>query len=136
MPYNAFSIHDDALRAAQTALDGLALRQEIIGRNLANVDTPGYQAQSVDFESALRRAQGSGGELALRGSQPAHLASPESMTGSRVTPRLGGSERADGNNVDIDTELIEMTETGVRFQALSQLVSSKLALLKTIASGR
>jgi flagellar basal-body rod protein FlgB len=50
--------------------------------------------------------------------------------------RTGGSMRADGNNVDIDVELMEMTETGIAYQALTQAASKKLALLKSIAMAR
>ena len=37
------------------ALDGLTAQQSVISSNLANIDTPGYTAQAVDFESALKR---------------------------------------------------------------------------------
>ena len=39
-----------------TALDGLANRQNVIADNIANVDTPGFRATSVDFESSLAAA--------------------------------------------------------------------------------
>ena len=37
------------------ALDGLTAQQSVISSNLANIDTPGYTPQMVDFETALRR---------------------------------------------------------------------------------
>ena len=46
---------DDALQAASLALKGLSARQEVIGNNIANVDTPGYNAQQIDFETTLAR---------------------------------------------------------------------------------
>jgi flagellar basal-body rod protein FlgB len=128
---------DSAIRSAQTALDGLALRQEAIGRNLANVDTPGYQAQSVTFEDALQRAERDAQPVQLAATDAAHLTGDSGRTALvRLAPRLGGSTRADGNNVDVDQELTQMAETGIRFQALSQLISRKLLLLKSIATGR
>lgn len=42
--------------ALNSALDGLALRQRAIAENVANVQTPGYQAQRVAFEDALASA--------------------------------------------------------------------------------
>ena len=44
--------------------------------------------------------------------------------------------RADGNNVDIDVELTQMAETGIRYQALSQLITRKYQGLRTILQGR
>ncbi len=41
---------DNAIRAAKLALDGLSMKQGVISNNIANVDTPGYRAQEVDFD--------------------------------------------------------------------------------------
>jgi flagellar basal-body rod protein FlgB len=128
---------DNSIRAAQKALNGLALREEAISRNVANVDTPGYQAIQVDFESALQNQMKGGGSLGLAVTSALHMPSSDSLAGAvSTTLRPGGSARADGNNVDIDVEMAQMTETGIRYEALLQLVSNKLTLLKSIASGR
>jgi flagellar basal-body rod protein FlgB len=135
MPEAMFS--DVGFRSAQAALDGLALRQEVIGRNLANVDTPGYQAQAVSFEETLQRLDQPAKTIPLAATQAGHQLGRSERTGLvRLAERPGGSQRADGNDVDVDQELTEMAETGIRFQALSQLVSRKLLLLKSIATGR
>jgi flagellar basal-body rod protein FlgB len=127
---------DDAMRASKMALDGLALRQELIGRNLANVDTPGYRAQSIKFENALLRALRKTETVSLKATHQGHLGAAVSNPGVQIIPRPGGAARADGNNVDIDVELSQMAETGLRYQALTQSVSKKLLMLKNIASGR
>jgi flagellar basal-body rod protein FlgB len=129
-------LSDRALEIARRALDGLALQQEIIGHNLANVDTPGYRAQSLDFQSALRRALSRSQGLELQATHPAHLAAASRADEPRVSLRAGGSLRADGNNVDIEVELSQMAETGIAYQAITQLVSKKFLLLKNIVSGR
>ena len=128
---------DPATQTAQAALDGLTLRQELVGRNLSNVDTPGYQALAVNFESALERAQNRLQPVNLQTTHLAHLAAPARQSElTQVGQRVGGSQRADGNNVDVDLELSQMAETGIRYQALTQLISKKLLLLKSIATGR
>ena len=132
---------DAAFKTAQTALDGLAMRQQVISHNLSNIDTPGYQAQTVSFESALQQAQNTTTgqpQLALAVTDPAHLVGTTAapLEPVSVSLRQGGTQRADGNNVDVDVELTQMAETGVRYQALSQLASKKLSLLRTIAQGR
>jgi flagellar basal-body rod protein FlgB len=128
---------DDAMRAARLALDGLSLRQQVVGRNVANVDTPGYHAQSVDFESALKRVfNRSKNGLGLQATQEGHMGAPKEEIGFQVKGRPGGSFRADENNVDIDAELLEMSEAGIQYQAVAESLTKKLQLLKTIASSR
>lgn len=128
-------IADNALNASKIALDGLSLRQQAISRNLANVDTPGYQSQTVDFKQAISNAMSSGNGITLRTTNTAHLAAAKSNSSLLTVARPGGTERADQNNVDIDTELLDMSQTAISYNAISQEVSQKLLLLKAIASG-
>ena len=133
----AFSITNDrATQVARTALDGLALQQELIGHNLANVDTPGYRAQTASFQNALQNALGASDWLEMRTTHVSHQAAGGRADDFILSTRPGGSVRADGNDVDIDVELGQMAETGIRYQSISQAVSKKLILLKSLASGR
>lgn len=131
MPDSLFT--DNAIRAAKLALDGLSVKQQVISRNLANVDTPGYQAETVNFEDTLQRALKDGPTLAMDVTNSAHQVSPEQSKGFTSTLRPGGTERADMNNVDVDTEMIDMSETGIQYQAVSQAISQKLLLMKALA---
>ena len=125
---------DIAMRTAKAALDGLSLRQQAISRNMANIDTPGYHAQTVDFEETLHRLIQNDGALPLALTNEGHQASPSAPhTGFSLKARQGGSFRADQNNVDIDVEMTDMSEVGIQYQAVSQAVSQKLLLLKTLA---
>ena len=124
---------DNAARAAKLALDGLSLRQQAISRNLANIDTPGYQAQTVNFEETLKHALNDSPTLAMSLTNDSHQVSAEQSMNFSSSLRPGGSYRADQNNVDIDVEMIEMSEAGIQYQAVSQTISQKLLLLKNIA---
>ena len=132
---NSFVI-DPTMKAARTALDGLNQRQNAISSNLANVDTPGYQAQTVNFEDALKSALSAQNRLPMEVTDPAHLTGiPSDPPAFSLVNRPGGSERADGNDVDLDVEMTDMSETGITYQALTEAISQKFALLKSIASG-
>lgn len=106
----------------QAALRGLSLRQRVIADNIANADTPGYKARVVSFEQQLRSAmrQAGGGEELLRQASP------------RIYDTLNRTGHADGNSVDLDQELLAMTETSLRYNAISQAVVSRLALYRSI----
>ena len=124
---------DNATRAAKTALEGLSLRQQVISRNLANIDTPGYQAETINFEETLKHLLDQGGSLPLQVTDEGHQLTTEQQMRFALKARLGGSFRADQNNVDVDVEMTEMSETGIQYQAVSQAISQKLLLLKTLA---
>lgn len=129
------TLFDPSLRAAQFALDGLAFRRDLISHNIANVDTPGYHAMEVDFENVLQKALRSVDTISMASSNSRHLTYASEPTDLfRVENRPGGTNRADENNVDIDLELTQLTETGVRYQALTKIVSKKMSLLKSIAT--
>lgn len=76
-----------ALQFQQEALNLRAQRQEILSANIANADTPGYQARDIDFASQLQkvmeqgRASGSGMSLALTSDRhiPASNVQPADM---------------------------------------------------------
>lgn len=125
---------DKSLNTASKAMDGLSYRRNVISQNVANVDTPGYHALEMNFESELQRSLSSSPKLSMSLTDSKHQLSKDDASGAfQAKLRSGGSERADGNNVDIDTELVQMTETGIRYSALTTAVSKKLSLLKEIA---
>ena len=125
---------DSAMRTARTALDGLSLRQQAISRNLANVDTPGYQAQTINFEDTLKHLISQDGSLSMETTNASHILPASSETsGFSIAHRHGGSFRADQNNVDVDVEMTDMSETGIQYQAVGQTISQKLLLLKALA---
>ncbi len=124
---------DAAIQAARNALNGLTKKQEVISQNLANLDTPGYQAQTVDFQTTLTNALGGSGKLRLTTNNSAHIDTVAKQSDTiQISSKKGGTERADGNNIDIDVELVDMTETVVNYQAMVQLVAKKFTLLKQI----
>jgi flagellar basal-body rod protein FlgB len=127
---------DSALSTASSAMEGLNKRSEVISQNIANIDTPGYQAEQISFESTLQHALNTNGTLALTTTQPGHISGLLSETSNmaQISLKEGGSARADGNDVNIDQELQQMTETGITYQAITSAVTKKLSLLKTIAS--
>jgi flagellar basal-body rod protein FlgB len=94
-------ITDVSMSALHAALDGLAQRQRVTADNIANVNTPGFLAGRVDFESSLQGAL-AGGE------------SPS--TAQALVARSLEPTNTNGNNVQLDTETVIATETGLRYQ--------------------
>lgn len=102
-----------------SALDGLATRQRVIADNIANVDTPGFRATSVDFEASLAAAL-QRGEIPLSGVAP--------VTAPTDTP-VGPN----GNNVDLRKESLAAIQSQFQYQMMSRAVSDRHALVTTAA---
>jgi len=101
------------------AMDAAALRQKIIANNVANANTPGFKRSYVTFEEHIQDA------LAKRSISPQSFA-PKIMT-DRST-----SMRDDGNNVDLDQEMVLMSANGIKYQALSQQLNDRLSLMRYV----
>ena len=137
---------DTASRAVRTALGGLQLRQEAIGNNIANVDTPGYKAREVRFEEQLRAELAAPRapervRLGLVTTNEGHIPVPPLVrrfeTNPMMTVSLDGSLRLDGNTVDVDREMSKLAETQIVYNALGQVQSNRFAHLRTaINEGR
>ncbi len=101
------------------ALGGLSVRQNVIADNIANVDTPGFRARSVDFESSLRGAIDSG-----------NVTSDPVTTSVQATQTPVG---ANGNNVDLRKETMAAMQSVFQYQVLTRAVSDRLDNMRTAA---
>lgn len=116
----------------EKGLDTAALRQEVISHNLANVDTPNYNAKHVEFESMLRSAMEDEG---LKGfvTKPGHfkIGVEQPLDVQAVTINDAHYElRMDNNNVDPDQEMLELAENTILFNALTDQVNNEFARLR------
>jgi flagellar basal-body rod protein FlgB len=100
--------------ALSSALDGLALRQRAIANNIANVNTPGYQARRVEFEGALAAS-------VLDGDGRAAATTSASLEPTRL----------DGSNVNMDTETLSNIDTVLRYQFAAQAASGSFDGIRT-----
>jgi flagellar basal-body rod protein FlgB len=109
-------ITDATSSALHAALSGLAQRQRVTADNISNVNTPGFLAGRTDFESALSGALSSG--------------ETPSVSGGTVVRSLEPTN-TNGNNVNLDSETVIATETGLRYQLALNALDGKYSLLRT-----
>jgi flagellar basal-body rod protein FlgB len=100
-------------------------RQQTIAANMANVDTPGYRTQDIDFQGELKRAM-TDDTLGF------HTASTH---GPAVHSVSGLMERPDGNNVSLDRESLALSETQLQYQAGIQLIKLQFHELLSAING-
>lgn len=97
-------------------MDLLSARQRLVASNIANVDTPGYRAQDIDFQRELQSA----------------------VSGEpRIQDAPGLVAKNDGNNVSLDREARLLAENALRFQMASNLMRSQIRTMRSaIAEGK
>jgi flagellar basal-body rod protein FlgB len=105
---------DSVPQSLEKYMDVLAARQKMVASNIANIDTPGYKTQDVDFQTEFAKLLNGTSSGSIQAQEP---------TGLRV--------KNDGNNVDIDREARLLSENSIRFSAASNLLKGQLRMLKS-----
>ena len=114
----------DYINVLDKAADAAWIRNDAIANNIANVDTPGYKRQDVDFEGELQRALGNSKYTSM--DEKVSALKTRDLTPRTYTDSANFSYRLDGNNVDIEKEQLEMWDTYAQYTYLSQNISKKL----------
>lgn len=112
------------------AADASWKRNDILANNIANVDTPGYKRQDIDFESQLRRALGNSRYESVD-AKVSHVTSTE-LDARVYTDSANFSYRLDGNNVDIDTEGVELAANQIKYNGLISSINQEFSNLKLV----
>ncbi|MGD0440419.1 MAG: flagellar basal body protein [Acidimicrobiales bacterium] len=107
----------EAINVLNFALDAIQERQQVIANNIANENTPGFQAQVVSFEQSLANAVADGGGAS-----------------ATITPE-GLPSATNGNNVSLPAELALETQTNLENQSVANSLNSEFAILSTAVSG-
>lgn len=122
---------DPVIGALNTSLNLRLANQNVISSNIANADTPGYKAKTMEFESALRDALGVGDQLPPAQTNPNHVVHRST---DPVDPEIyddpNGVESLDGNTVDRAHEMAKLAENQILYDASIEMLKRKLGMLK------
>src|SRR5512146_2183905 len=125
---------DKSLDTLTGWLRGLSDRQQAIGTNIANIDTPGYQRQDVSFESQLQQAHSSNGLLATTDPKPIPVSSSKAAMGIQAAEALT-SPRLDQNTVSIDQEMLSLADTQMRYSTAATALTDKIQMIREAIKG-
>ncbi len=144
MPFNLnayLGIQPDALQV-------FSQRANVLAANLANADTPGYQARDIDFRAALAAAdpQGastggtSGNTVQMATTSPLDVtaaASPGGLsTAQFLRYRIPLAPSLDGNTVSSQLEEAKFAQNTVRYQAALAFIEQRFRDLNTAITGQ
>lgn len=126
---------DALFRFSQDALNLRAYRQQLLASNIANADTPGYQARDIDFSAALKRAEAARAEpLGARGAPPMQRDAATPL-GAELLYRNAVQPSIDNNTVDLDVERAQFADNAVRYEANLMFVSSQVKAMLAAIQG-
>lgn len=111
------------------AADASWTRNEIITNNLANVDTPGYKRKDVSFQNYLLQELTSGDSTSLR--TRINDVEVGNLNATVYTDFNELSYRLDGNNVDVDTENVELASNQLYYQTVLDTINHQFQMLKS-----
>ena len=124
-------LFDPTIGALNTSLNLRLLNQNVVSGNIANADTPGYKAKTVDFEQKLRAALGTTDELQPDVSHPDHISD---KADDPIHPEIyddpNGVESLDGNTVDRAAEMAKLNENQIIYNTSIELMRKKLGFLR------
>jgi len=123
----------------QKGLSASWQRNAVIRNNIANIETPGFKASQLEFESLFRKTAEEGGFKTAR----THVNHRDFSSGNIedirpiITQTRALSMRADGNNVDIESENVRMVQNSLFYNTLMEKMNSEIRRLRmAINEGR
>ncbi len=125
---NAF----DYINVLDKAADASWLRETAITNNIANIDTPGYKRQDVNFEAVLQKELGNTKYTSLDQKMRGLNGKLGRLNVSTYTDSTNYSYRLDGNNVDVDTENVELASEQIRYEALTSSITSQFKRMSAV----
>lgn len=123
--FNYINVLDKAADASWT-------REGLISNNLANVDTPGYKRQDLDFESLLQQELSNYKYTSL--DEKVNAVDLSNLNPTVFTDSAYYKYRLDGNNVDVDTEEVELASEQIKYQGLTTSITQEFERMKTVIS--
>ena len=112
------------------AADASWKRETLLANNIANVDTPGYKRQDIDFQSVLKSELNNYEFMNL--DQKMNAVDLTELNPMVYTDHGNFSYRLDGNNVDMDTEQVELASEQIKYQALTQSITAEFQRLQAV----
>jgi flagellar basal-body rod protein FlgB len=133
-----FEMFTGTISTLERSLDLRSKRHRVLASNIANIDTPNYKAFDLEIKEAFQRGARPGDPIGMQRSHPAHLTGRTGPSGSlpikpAAPPQI--NLRSDGNTVDLDRSMGQLSENTILYKATTQLISRKFEGLKNVIRG-
>ena len=116
----------------KSAADASWTREEVLTNNIANVDTPNYKRQDVEFSSYLANALQRSGKNSASLTQRVNNVNYNDLAIRTYTDNSTLSYRTDGNYVDLSTEYVELASEQINYNALIDSMNNEFSRFKAV----
>ncbi|WFD11671.1 flagellar basal body rod protein FlgB [Tepidibacter hydrothermalis] len=127
---------NDNINLLSKSLDAYSIRQNAINNNISNSNTPNYKRKDVEFDKILRKITNENG-INIKTTNPKHIGTD--IDKLDLKPKIiidkNTKSRLDGNNVDIDVEMAELSKNYIKYNVASQQITSAFKRYKNAISG-
>ena len=130
---------DNMIAFERNALGLRVQRQQILATNIANADTPFYQARDIDFNGALNDAmsgRNSSESVDMNRTNNRHIAGSGGSSSNPLLYRTATQGSADGNTVDMDVERSAFAENSIQVEALLRFITDDFKGMMTAINGQ
>lgn len=115
-------IDDKMFPVLEDLLSWTSRRQQALAANVANLDTPGYRAKDYTFQQELQ-------SLNMTVTSGKHIAPVEDTSAARMV-EVDTNVKPNGNSVNLERELTEITKNGLQYVTLVQYLNQRLRTLR------
>lgn len=126
---------DNFLGISEAALRLRAARSEVLASNLANADTPNYQARDIDFKSILSEYENPQSASELSVTHGNDISASGTLSSPQLMYRIPLQPSVDGNTVDADAEKAAFMKNALQYEATLQFMSDDIKSLKAAIEG-
>lgn len=128
------NLFDNTIRSLESSLAYSAAKNRTIANNIANVDTPNYKAEKVEFKNVL--ASEIVGTAANKRTHPKHFSFQSAENQSYVIRKENNTTyNHNGNNVDVDQEMAELAKNQIYYQAVIDRLNGKFSNIEKVIRG-
>ncbi|MGM0507742.1 MAG: flagellar basal body rod protein FlgB [Fusobacteriota bacterium] len=131
-------LFNNNITALEKSLDAYSKRSDLLANNIANVNTPNYKRQDIQFENILSDAISSDEGATISGNvtQKGHISINPETNLENVKPKLITEQntkmRNDKNNVDIEKEQAEFAKNNIRYKFATGRLTQEFRILNTV----
>jgi flagellar basal-body rod protein FlgB len=122
------SIFSETVSTLERVLDLRSVKHKLVSSNIANVDTPNYQAFDLLIKENMGPEALRTGRLGLKTTSPGHLSATEGSFKNmniKAAPSFSVTLKGDGNSVDISKMMGTLSENTLMYNAAAQIISKK-----------
>jgi len=119
----------DDINFDQSFLNYLRIKDHVISSNLANAETPFYKRLKVELIK-------NDNQIPLKVTNPRHISNiPQNPFEYRIVQDKSGLTGADGNNVDVEKEMVELEKVALKYETVLKFIQGKFSSLDLVIKG-